>query len=260
VDIVPREGVRSAVRVRGIDGQNGSDFPCAQAHADIEHPDAAIGTWRLAQGDTSQGADRSDAHDRESHAPGDAGVRTRCACDAKGQRQEWADARDRTKATACLSTELQSHGDDIDLGPDGASVPPRLQPTQARLRRCEVWDGPIAVGSAARSLLTLGARALAARRGFVCPLSATVFPCGQLAHHVFSEQPDGPRPYNGLEVGIPMRPEPRTLGGVMHVSRPQEGCVRCHRTAQGVRMPDNRRAAKPIAGEHGRCCGAANAP
>ena len=102
-------------------------------------------------------------------------------------------------------------------------MPPRLQLTQAGLRLFEVLDGPISFGSDARSLFTLVAFSLAALRGFVFPLISTVFQFGQLAHHVFSDQPDGPGPYNGLEVGIPMSPEPRTLGGVMHVSRPHVG-------------------------------------
>ena len=85
-------------------------------------------------------------------------------------------------------------------------MPPRLQLTQAGLRLFEGLDGPISFGSDARSLFTLVALSLAALRGFVFPLISTVFQFGQLAHHVFSDQPDGPRPYNGLEVGIPMSP------------------------------------------------------
>ena len=97
---------------------------------------------------------------------------------------------------------MQSHVDHLDLGRGGASVPPRLKLTQVGLGRFEGWEGPISLGAEARRLFTLVARARAALLGFVFPLISTVWPLGQLAPHVSSDQLNGPRLGKGIEGGI----------------------------------------------------------
>jgi hypothetical protein len=92
------------------------------------------------------------------------------------------------------------------------------------------------------------------------PLLPAVLHGGPWAHHLSSDQRDGPRPSHGVAVGIKRHPSPRTIGGVMHVSMPHEGRLRCPRTAPGAPMTSNRMEAKPMAGEPGRFCGDAQAP
>ncbi len=199
-----RGGSVAEMMVMGIDGHDDSYLARAQANTEIDHPDQAVAEGRLVQGHTPQETSGLQADHGEADDPGDDGVRTRCSLDAKGQRQESEDARDRTKANASDSKELQSQGDHIDLGPGGESVQLGLKETQAGLRLFEGLSGPLSLGSEARILLTLVALSLASLRGLVFPLISTVCHFGQWAHHVSSEQRDGPRPWNGCEVGMKM--------------------------------------------------------
>jgi hypothetical protein len=186
----------------GIDGHDDSYLARAQANTAIDHPEQAVADGRLVQGHTPQETSGLQADHGEADDPVDDGVRTRCSLDAKGQSQESEDASDRTKANASDSKEWQSQVDHIALGPGGESVPLGLKLTQAGLRLFEGLGGPLSLGSEARILCTLVALSLASLLGFVCPWISTVFPFGQWAHHVSSEQRDGPRPWNGWEVGM----------------------------------------------------------
>jgi len=83
---------------------------------------------------------------------------------------------------------------------------PRLELTQAGLRLLEGLGDSVALRLEARTLFALVALVLAALRGFVFPLISALFHCGKLAHHVYSGQRDGPRPWNGVGVGLKMSP------------------------------------------------------
>ncbi len=188
----------------GIEGHDDSYLARAQANTEIDHPDQAVAEGRLVQGHTPQETSGLQADNGEADDPGDDGLRTRGSLAAKGQRQESEDASDRTQANASDSKELQSQGDHIALGPGGESVQLGLKLTQAGLRLFEGLRGPLSLGAEARILLTLVALSLASLLGFVFPLISTVLHCGQWAHHVSSEQRDGPRPWNGCAVGMKM--------------------------------------------------------
>ena len=69
--------------VMGIKGQDGQDLARAQANADVDHPDQAVGKGRLAQGQALEAAGRFNADDRESYHPIDDGLRARCFLDTK---------------------------------------------------------------------------------------------------------------------------------------------------------------------------------
>jgi len=49
VDLRQREGARSEEMVMGINGQDGQDFPRAQASTAIDQPDETVGKGSLAQ-------------------------------------------------------------------------------------------------------------------------------------------------------------------------------------------------------------------
>jgi hypothetical protein len=150
--------------------------------------------------------------------------------------------------------------DHVDLGHGGEAVPVGLELTQAGLRCFESFGGLVALRLEASVLFALGALALTALLGFLFPRIPAVLPFGQWPHHLASDQRDGPRPSQGIAVGITRSPSPRTIGGVMHISMPPEGRLSCHRTAQGDPMTSNRMEAKPMAGEPCRFCGDAKAP
>lgn len=188
VDMVEREGTGREVMVMGIEGQNGQQFPRAQANTDIEPPDEAVGKGRLAQGEAPQGAGRVDADQGEADDPMNDGLRTRRSLDAQSQSQESQDARDGAKANACLSKELQSQVDDVDLGQGNESVQLGLKLTQAGLSLFEGLGDTVALSLEARTLFALVALALASLFGFVFPRIPALVHFGKLAHDVCSSR------------------------------------------------------------------------
>ena len=122
------------------------------------------------------------------------------------QRQERQDAGDSTTAHASAAKERESPVAPGNLGPGGASAPVGCKLTPAGLRLCEGVGGPVALGSAAHMLLTLGTLALAALRGCMLPWLSTGVHGGALAHHGCAGPGDAPRPSPGSEVGIKRRP------------------------------------------------------
>jgi hypothetical protein len=201
-----REGAGSALRVMGLNGQDGHDFPWAQANTAIDPPEEAGGKGGLAQREAPKGAGRVETHDGEPDDPLDDGVRARRFVDAQGQSQESEDARDGAKANARDEKKLESQGEHVDLGYGGEAMELGLELTQVGLRRLEGGGDSVALRLAASALLALGTLALAALLGLVCPLISTVVHCGAWAHHVSSGQLDGLRPCHGVAVGRKMRP------------------------------------------------------
>ena len=201
-----REGAGSEVMVMGINSQDGQDFTRAQANTAIDHPDEAVGKGGLAQREAPKGAGRVEAHDGESDDSIDESLRARHFVDAQGQSQESEDTRDRAKANASDAKELERHVDHIDLGHGGESMQLGFDLTQAGLRRFEGCGDSVAFRLEASALFALVALALAALRGFVFPLISTVGQFGELAHHVYPGQLDGPRPWSEVEVRRKMNP------------------------------------------------------
>ena len=82
-----------------------------------------------------------------------------------------------------------------------------LELTQAGLGRFEGLGDPVALGADASVLFALVALAVASLLGFVFPLISTVFDFGELTHDACSQvNPDGPRPWGGVEVGLADEP------------------------------------------------------
>jgi hypothetical protein len=96
--------------------------------------------------------------------------------------------------------------DHVDLGHGGEAVQVGLELTQACLSRCERLGGLVALRLEARVLFALVALSLTALLGFLFPLIPAVLHCGQWAHHLSSDQLNGPRPSDGIEVGSKMSP------------------------------------------------------
>ena len=172
--------------VMGIPGQDGQHFTRAQANADIDHPDEAIGKGGLAEGEAPKGAGRLEAHDREPDHPIDDGVRAWCFLDAKNPREETQDARDGTKAAVSDSKELESQGDDVDLRHGGEALQLGLELTQACLGLFEGCGDTVSLNLDASVLCALVALSVASLLRLVFPLISTVFHFGKLAHHMCS--------------------------------------------------------------------------
>jgi hypothetical protein len=96
--------------------------------------------------------------------------------------------------------------DHVDLGHSSEAVQVGLELTQAGLSRFESFGGLVALRFEASVLFALVALSLTALLGFIFPLIPAVLHFGQWAHHLSSDQIDGPRPSHGIEVGIKMSP------------------------------------------------------
>src|SRR5467141_3884687 len=131
-------------------------------------------------------------------------LRTRCLGEAQGSSQQSQNTRDRAKADAGLSKELQGEVDDVDLGSSGEAVLLRLKLSHAGLRRLEGASQLIALGFDACLLSSLVALPRAVLLGFLFPLISAVFHFGQLAHDAsLRAHPDGPPPWRG-QIGLQM--------------------------------------------------------
>ena len=96
--------------------------------------------------------------------------------------------------------------DHVDLGHGGEAGLVVLELTQAGLSSFESFGGLVALRLEASVLFALVALSRTALLGFVFPLIPAVLHFGQWAHHLSSDQRDGPRPSQGVEVGIKMSP------------------------------------------------------
>lgn len=182
----------------GLEGSHSTHLARTQAHAAIEHPDEAMGKGSLSEGHAPHGPGRGDADDRQPDHPMDARWRTRGLADTARQCQQSQDARDRAKAEAGLSKELQGPVDHIDLRAGGEAVEPRLERPHASLGRLEGRRDLISLGLEARLLASLLAFPLAALLGLVFPLIPAVVHVGQLAHDAsLRGSSHGTRPWRG---------------------------------------------------------------
>jgi len=186
-----------------IERYNGDNLARAQGNAEIDHPDQAVRKGGLAQREAPKGTGRVDAHDGEPDDPVDNGLWARRFVDAQGQSQEREDARDSPKANACLSKELQSHVDHIDLGHGDEAMQLGLKLTQVGLSLFERLGGPVVLRLEASVLFALVALLLTSLLGFVFPLIPTVFHLRELAHDVCS-RPRWPR---AMEWGCGWHPD-----------------------------------------------------
>jgi hypothetical protein len=99
-DVTQRGGSAQEVRVRGVEGHNGSHRAGAQAKAESDPPEQAVAEGGLGQGHAPQPTSRLEARHREAGAPVDDGLRTRCARDAERWGQQTQDTTDRATADA----------------------------------------------------------------------------------------------------------------------------------------------------------------
>ena len=201
----------------GIEGSHSKHLARTQANADIDHPDEAIGKGSLIEGHAPHGPGRVDADDRQPDHPMEDRLRTRCLADTERQCQQSQDARDRAKADAGLSKELQGHVDHIDLRAGGEAVEPRLELPHASLGRLEGLRDLISLGLDARLLSSLVAFPLAALLGLVFPLIPAVVHFGQLAHDAsLRGNSNGTRPWRGGQSGPKMSLEYKISRYEMH--------------------------------------------
>ena len=189
MDVVERRGAGDEVRVRGIERSNGDNLARAQAHAAIDHPDQAVGTGRLAQGQALERTGRCDPDEAESPAPIDDGVRAWRFLDAKSPSQQTQDARDGAKAETRHAKEVQGQEDHVHLGQGDKLLRLALELTQTRLGRFEGCGGAGALSRDANALLALVALSIASLRGLVFPLISTVGDLRELTPHVRAPTP-----------------------------------------------------------------------
>jgi len=153
---------------------------------------------------------------------------------------------------------LLGHEDHVHLAQGDKRLRLALERTQTRLGRCEGWGDAVALSGEARELLALRALSIASRRGWVCPLIATVCDGGALAHHAGAGHLHGLGPWGLSRVERKRSEEERAIRGVM----PSQASAREHDgpPRAGTPVTSNRMEAKPMAGAHCRCWGDASAP
>ncbi len=217
VDMAQSRGTRHQLVMMGIQGQHGEHLARAQADADIDHPDQAIGKGGLLQGQAPHGPGRVDADDGESDHPIDDGLRAGCFLDTQSPSEQSQDARDGAKADAGLQKELQGQVNYVDLGSGGESVELRLERMHAGLGRLEGVGEPIALGLHPSLLSSLVALPLAALLGLLFPLIPAVSHFGKLAHDTsLRGHADGPRPWREVQMGAKLSPEHKLIRDRVH--------------------------------------------
>jgi hypothetical protein len=83
VAVLQRGGTVAKLLVLGVEGHNGADRAWTQAQAASDPPEEAVGAGGARKGQTPQPARALDAHQRESAAPVDDGLWTRCPREAE---------------------------------------------------------------------------------------------------------------------------------------------------------------------------------
>jgi len=170
----------------GIPGQDGHHLACAQAHTDVDQPDATLTKRGLAKGQTLERTGRFETHEAAAHDPMDAGVRAGRFRDAKRPGEETQHTGDGATAETRDSKEWQGQEDDVHLGPGDESLALALTLAPASLGCLERGGGAVLLVCDPSPLLALGAMVMGSLRGLVLPWHAAVSDCGPWAHQARS--------------------------------------------------------------------------
>ncbi len=185
-------GSLGALRVRGVARQDGHDRPAAQGDTDLEPPEQAMGTRRLAPGCALEHGGRVPAHHRESRHPGANRLRPRSLLETQGPSEDTEDTRDGAQADASHSPQLQGEEAQVHLALDGQSLALGLALAPTRLGLFACGGGAVTLGGAPRQLLAVVSMLLGSLGCCGRPLLAAVSDCGPLAHHALAGQATPP--------------------------------------------------------------------
>src|SRR5712691_13035680 len=126
VDMAQSGSPLNELMMMGIQGQHSANLARAQADADSDHPEQALGQGGRLQGQAPHGPGRVDADEGEADHPIDDGWRAGGFLETQSPSEPSQDARDGAKADAGLQKEWQGQVNYVDLGSGGDRKSTRL--------------------------------------------------------------------------------------------------------------------------------------